>query len=256
VISVEQQSRSVNKPHSRAGGNLLARAMRELLRVPLVFCLAHTMISGAVAGQGDSAGEYELKAAMLYNLTLFVEWPPSAYPDQQAPILLCILGRDPFGSSLISIVPKQTVDGRLVLIRHPQNEKEIRGCHVLYISSSERKTTVQIFSTLKGSSVLTVGEMTQFAERGGMIQFALENQQVRFDINLDAASRAGLKISSRLLVLAHIVGHSPLGKQGEGQAASQFFGGPSCLRVNKAQVVGAEVMSELKLRPPRQLGRE
>jgi hypothetical protein len=163
------------------------------------------MIPRIAAGQADSAGEYELKAAMLYNLTRFVEWPPSAYPDPQAPIFLCILGKDPFGSSLTSLVLKQTVNGRLVLIRHPENDKAVRGCHVLYISSSERKTIVQIFSTLKGSSVLTVGEMSQFAAHGGMIQFSLEDQQVRFAINLDAASQAGLKISSRLLVLARII---------------------------------------------------
>ena len=207
MIRMQQQSRSVNEPRAWPGGKLLARPVGELLRVPLLFCLllAHSMAPKIAAGQGDSAGEYELKAAMLYNLTRFVEWPPSAYPDPQAPILLCILGRDPFGSSLTSIVSRQTVNGRPVLLRHPQNDKDVRGCHVLYISSSERKTTAQILSTLKGSGVLTVGEMTQFAARGGMIQFSLQDQQVRFDINLDAASRAGLKISSRLLLLARIV---------------------------------------------------
>lgn len=149
--------------------------------------------------------EYKLKAVMLYNLMYFVEWPPSAYPDPRAPILLCILGRDPFGSFLTSTVLKQTVNGRPVLILHPQNDKEVLGCQILYISSSERKTAAQIFSTLNGSSVLTVGEMTQFAAHGGIVQFSLEDKQVRFDINLDAASRAGLKISSKLLALAQIV---------------------------------------------------
>src|SRR5258708_22261319 len=196
------QNRSVNKPPSRLGGTLLARTIRGLLRVPLVLCVAHTMIARIAAGQEGAAGEYELKAAMLYNLTRFVEWPVSAYSDPQAPIQLCILGRDPFGSSLASIVLKQVANGRPVLIRHSENDKGIRACHLLYISSSERKATLQIFATLKGSSVLTVGEMPQFAAHGGMIQFSLEEQQVRFDINVEAASRAGLKISSRLLVLA------------------------------------------------------
>jgi hypothetical protein len=82
-----------------------------------------------------------------------------------------------------------------------QNVKEIRGCQVLYISSSEKKDIVQLLSTLKGASVLTVGEMAQFAARGGMIQFSLEEKQVRFDINLEEASQAGLKISSKLLTL-------------------------------------------------------
>ncbi len=205
MITMPQQRRSVNKPRSQPGRTLPARWTRRLLRLSLVLCLEHAMIPRIAGGQGSAAGEYELKAAMLYNLTRFVEWPPSAYSDPEAPMQLCILGRDPFGNSLASIVLKQAINGRPVLIRHAQNDKEIRACHLLYISSSERKATVQIFATLKGSSVLTVGEMTQFAAHGGMIQFSLEEQQVRFDINLDAASRAGLKISSRLLLLARIV---------------------------------------------------
>lgn len=196
---MQQQRRPVNKPR--------ARPVCGRLHAPLVFCLllALAMIPGIAAAQEESAGEYELKAAMLFNLTRFVEWPPSAFADPQASIVLCILGRDPFGSSLTSLVSKQTGNGRPVQIRHPQNDKDVRGCHVLYISSSERKTTAQIFLTLKGAGVLTVGEMTQFAARGGMIQFSLEEQHVRFDINLSAAERANLKISAKLLSLARIV---------------------------------------------------
>lgn len=205
MFTQRQPNRSLNKPHFLPGGSFLPRLLRELLRLSLVFCLALGVAPRIAAGQKDATGEYEVKAAMLYNLTRFVEWPPSAYPGPQAPIQLCILGRDPFGSTLASIVLKQTVNGRPVLIRHSQNDAEIRACHLLYISSSERKTTIQIFATLKGSNVLTVGEMTQFAAHGGMIQFSLEEQQVRFDINLDAVARAGLKISSRLLVLARII---------------------------------------------------
>ncbi len=149
--------------------------------------------------------EYRLKAAMFYNLTNFVEWPDSAYPDRQAPIVLCILGQDPFATSLASTIPKEIDNGRPLLLRRLQSDKEARGCHILYISSSERKTAEHIFSTLNGSSTLTVGEMTQFAVRGGIIQFSMEDQHVRFDINLEAASRAGLRISSKLLALAQIV---------------------------------------------------
>lgn len=153
----------------------------------------------------DSAGEYELKAAMLFNLTRFVEWPAAAYADAQAPTVLCILGRDPFGDSLTSIAASQGGGGRTVQIRRIFNGKEVRGCHVVYISSSERKNIAQILTTLKGTSVLTVGEMAQFAARGGMIQFSLEEKQVRFEVNLEAAADSNLKISSRLLVLARVV---------------------------------------------------
>src|SRR5579864_1476317 len=206
MVEKHPQSRPVKKPRNRPHGDLFHRLTCRAQRVSLAFSLA---VSGAipvpVAGQGDSADEYELKAAMLYNLTQFVEWPASAFPNPKAPILLCILGRDPFGVSLSSTVPKDTVNGRPVLILRTQREDEVRSCHVLYISTSERKSTAQIFSTLNGSSVLTVGEIPHFAARGGMVQFALEDQQIRFDINVDAASRAGLKISSKLLMLAQIV---------------------------------------------------
>src|SRR5439155_13070642 len=169
-------------------------------------------VAGALAvsaqpasAQTDQVGEYELKAAILYNLSRFVEWPASSYADSQTPTVLCILGQDPFGNSLKTLGQKKDASGRPVSIRQLKNENGIRDCHVLYISSSERKTIAQILTRLKWSSVLTVGEMSQFAVQGGVIQFTLEDKQVHFQINLDAASRMALKISSRLLVLARIV---------------------------------------------------
>jgi hypothetical protein len=203
---MDQRNSSVSKLRPR-GERLPTRSERGLFRISLLFWLAivQVLTPRVAVGQQDSAGEYELKAAMLYNLTRFVEWPPSAYTDAQAPTVLCLLGRDPFGDSLTKLAFHATASERPVQIRHIANDKEIRGCHVVYISSSERKSIAQIFPTLKGSNVLTVGEMAQFAARGGMIQFSLEEKQVRFEINLAAASEAELKISSRLLVLARIV---------------------------------------------------
>ena len=171
----------------------------------LVVAAALAVSAQPASAQSDQVGEYELKAAILYNLSRMVEWPPSAYADSQAPTVLCILGQDPFGNSLKTLGQKQDTNGRPVSIRQLKNENGIRDCHVLYISSSERKTVAQILTRLKGSSVLTVGEMSQFAVHGGVIQFTLEEKQVHFEINLDAASRMELKISSRLLVLARIV---------------------------------------------------
>lgn len=199
------QRRLRKKPPTTTRSRLLARLIHALPVLSFVFFLAHVLVPGIATAQEDSVDEYKLKAAMLYNLTHFVEWPVSAYPDRQAPISLCILGQDPFAISLASMIPKETDNGRPMIVRHLQSDKETRGCHILYISTSERKTTAHIFSALNGSCILTVGEMTQFAARGGIIQFSMEDQHVRFDINLEAASRAGLKISSKLLALAQIV---------------------------------------------------
>ena len=172
---------------------------------PFALFLCHFMVSATAEGQNDSVDEYKLKAAMLYNLTKYVEWPDSAYAGSHAPIFLCILGQDPFANSLTSIVSTETVNSRAILLRHLQRDTDTKGCHVLYIGSSERKSTPRILSALNGTGILTVGEMTQFAALGGMIQFSLQDQHVRFDINLNAASRAGLSISSKLLALAQIV---------------------------------------------------
>jgi uncharacterized protein DUF4154 len=184
-----------------------------------------TLSAPYAAGLSEQAGEYEVKAAILYNLSRFVEWPPSTYPDPQTPTALCILGRDPFEDFLTSLTKNQNASGRPVLIRHLKNERGIRDCQVLYISSSERKSVAQILSTLKGSTVLTVGEMSQFAAQGGIVQFKLEERQMHFDINLEAASRMGLKISSRLLVLARIV----KGRDPESGTGEQLIAQPSVL---------------------------
>lgn len=186
----------------------IAFALRDAC-IPILLAVSLISVQFAVptvaAAQEESAGEYEIKAAMLYNLMQFVEWPPSAYAAEDSPRVLCVLGWDPFGNSLASLVSDKVVDGRHVQIRHVTAGNQVRACHVLYISSSERKHLPEVFSQLSGASVLTVGEMSHFAERGGMVQFALEENHVRFEINLDAASRSDLRISARLLALARIV---------------------------------------------------
>jgi YfiR/HmsC-like len=206
MMILEQPDCSTRKRCARGQTQAWACWTRRIARVSLTLCLilAQTFRPSSAIAQG-SAEEYEVKAAILYNFTRFVEWPPSAYSDAQAPTVLCILGRDPFGASLTSFAATQVGSARPVQIRHVQNGATIRLCHVLYISSSDRKNLAQIFSNLNGASVLTVGEMSQFAVRGGMIQFELSEKQVHFNINLDTALRADLRISARLLVLAKVV---------------------------------------------------
>jgi YfiR/HmsC-like len=157
------------------------------------------------SAQEYRSGEYELKAAILFNLVKFVEWPAAAYPGAQAPTVLCTLGRDPFGSALDQFAGN-TVNGRPLMIRRLQRDDDASGCHLVYISSSERKLLRQLLKTLQGGPILTVGETEQFAIRGGMIQLSVENKQVHFTINLSAASREQLRIRSNLLALSRIVG--------------------------------------------------
>jgi hypothetical protein len=165
------------------------------------------LVSGAplVRAQRELPSEYEVKAAFLYNFAKFVEWPADTYPDPNAPIRLCVLGEDPFGRILDHAVLDKTVNGRRLMILRSRQVQELRDCHILFISASEKKRLPEIFAALQGSNVLSVGDTEQFAELGGAIQFTLQDNRVRLTINLDAAERARLKISSKLLSLARVV---------------------------------------------------
>jgi len=168
--------------------------------------------TGAGAGRVPQAGaqsepptEYQIKAAFLYNFAKFVEWPADAFADPHAPLVLGIVGEDPFGSVLDKLVLGKTVNGRGLVIKKLKQGADLRNCHILFLSSSETKRVPQILESLQGASVLTVGERERFAQSGGVINFILEENKVRFEINSDAAARARLNISSKLLALARIV---------------------------------------------------
>jgi hypothetical protein len=194
-----------NNPRRRAHAGRPARLRAGPLLVAIALVLAQLPASRAAIAQDDPVDEYQLKAALLYHLSQFVEWPDSGRADRHAPLLVCILGQDSFAHSLTTTMPKETDTGRPVIVRQLARDTPISGCHILYISSSERKSAERIFMSLDGSGILTVGEMAQFAARGGIVQFTLGDRRVRFDINVAAASRSGLKISSKLLALAQIV---------------------------------------------------
>lgn len=199
-----KQSRARENSAAREPRTRQRRWLREAGVIILLVLLCGLIPCEAVA-QTSSAGEYELKAAMLYRLTYFVEWPAAVVPESQAPTILCVLGQDPVGTALPSVISGQAGSARRTEVRHPRNASESHGCQVVYVAASEKKNMAQILAALKGSGVLTVGDMAQFAAKGGMIQFSLEDNRVRFDVNLDEATQAGLKISSRLLMLARIV---------------------------------------------------
>ncbi len=159
----------------------------------------------AVHSQSTAATEYDLKLAFLLNFAKFVEWPPDAFPNEKAPITLCVFGTDPFGRALDEIVHGKAASNREFAIRRTAKPEDLRGCQIIFISDAERGRLAEIFESLKHSSVLVVGESDGFAEHGGCIQFYLEDKKVRFSINVDAVQRARLTVSSKLLALARIV---------------------------------------------------
>ena len=146
--------------------------------------------------------EYQVKAAYLFNFLKFVDWPEDAFPDPLAPIVIAVVGDDPFGPSLPQVVIGKTVQGRDLVIRAYREGENLRSAHILFISASEKKRVPAILSSLRGSSVLTVADMDGFLECGGMIQFVSESNRVRFSINADAARRGRLQVSSKLLSLS------------------------------------------------------
>ena len=152
-----------------------------------------------------SVSEYQIKAAFLYNFVKFIEWPASAFKGTHSDLYLCVLGDDPFGTALDRTISGKIVNGRTLAVKRSGRLQDLKDCHLMFLSSSERDRLTKILDVLAGSSVLTVGDTDQFALLGGMINLYVEESKVRFEINPHAAERSGLKISSKLLKLAKIV---------------------------------------------------
>ena len=156
--------------------------------------------------QPRAAGEYEIKAAFLYNFARYVEWPPDRLPAAGDAFVVTVLGEDPFGDTLDAIVRDRTIHDRRLTVRRVARVEDVGDSQILFISRSEAEDLPRILQRLETAPILTVGETAQFAERGGMIRFRREGERIGFDINVASTERAGLRISSQLLKLARIVG--------------------------------------------------
>jgi len=154
--------------------------------------------------KSPSASEYQLKAVFLYNFAKFVQWPAKSFVDDHDPIIIGILGKDPFDATIDETIKSKTVKDRKLVIKRFEKIEDMEACHILFISSSEEERLAKNIEALKDSSILTVGEVKQFAKLGGIINFIVKENKIRFEINVDAAERAKLKISSKLLKLAKI----------------------------------------------------
>jgi hypothetical protein len=170
-----------------------------------VVCLC--LAGGGAAGDEKSAavGEYQVKAAFLYNFTQFTDWAASAFPATNSPIIIGITGEDPFGSTIDEAVRGEVVRGRTLIVKRLRADEDLRSCHVVFISRSEKEKVPRILDQLKGSPTLTVSDLSGFAQQGGMINLLLVNKAVKLEINQAVAEAAGLQISAKLLKLARIV---------------------------------------------------
>jgi hypothetical protein len=168
-----------------------------LLRIPVL------------RSQQPRVSEYEVKATYLYNFARFVEWPPTAAIAKTEAFPICVLGQDPFGPALDSVVSGETIDGKAVSAKRVTKQQDAVGCRVLYISLSEETRLKEILTALGKAGVLTVSDIPQFSQRGGMIQFVQDKNKIRFEVNLANAGAAGLTLSSELLKVAVTVRTNP-----------------------------------------------
>jgi len=165
------------------------------------------LVSGGLGWSAQAAPprEYQLKAVFLFNFAQFVEWSPQAFADAQTPLVIGVLGMDPFGAYLDETVSGETVNDRSLVVQRYGRVEDINTCHILFISRSEEDRLEQILASLRGRNILTVADTEGFALRGVMIRLITVENRIRLRINLEAAQAANLRISSKLLRPAEIV---------------------------------------------------
>lgn len=183
---------------------MLARTDRQRpgVRAAVPMCLV-MLIAQSVPAQHPQY-EFQIKATFLFNFAKYVEWPNQAFLGPDTPFTICLAG-DPFQGAVEQTVAGERLEGRPFTVKHIELGDSARECHMLYIATSEARRSAEIIDAVRNLPILTVGEPEDFINTGGMIRFTESGHRIKFQINPDAAERASLKVSSRLLRLADIV---------------------------------------------------
>lgn len=196
----------------KAGGTQeygrLARNRRVWLQCAIA-ALLYLLFAGSIALGQQRPSEYQVKAAYLYNFGRFVEWPAKGATPQSNSFTICVLGEDPFGQRLDATLAGERIGNQRIVARRISNPRMSADCQILFISSSEANRVNKIIEALDKNAVLTVSDIPSFSQRRGMIQFVLEENRIRFEVNLTATQRAGLTLSSELLKVATVVRKNP-----------------------------------------------
>jgi hypothetical protein len=171
----------------------------------LLVLLCSSECGVGLGAESVAPSEHQVKAAILFNLAKYVEWPAERLPAPESPILLGILGEDNFGDDFKRMVEGKTINGRKLVLKRMSPGEEMKSLHLLFIAAAERKRVPQVLDQLRECSVLTVGETDDFAQLGGMVQLAMKDSRIRPQVNLKAAERVSLKISSRLLSISDVL---------------------------------------------------
>jgi hypothetical protein len=186
------------------------RLARGVVATMAVACL----VSIGLPAQQLRPSADQVEAAYIYNFGKFVKWPAASVANRSNSFTICVLGQDPFGSVLQSTLAGQSLGGRLVSIQRIPTPQNAAACRILFLNAGEKNHLQKILAALGQVSVLTVSDMPDFSRRGGMIQFVLEGDRVRFEINRASAEDAGLVLTSDLLkVAAEVLGTGRTGDQ-------------------------------------------
>jgi hypothetical protein len=162
------------------------------------------MLPAAAQAQAAPDTEQQIKAGFIYNFALFAQWPEKAFKDSSAPLSLCIAGDTATVEAFAPLTAKKILD-RPVMVHAFGDNATRQTCHIIYIDSTNKAEAADMLRRASRYGVLTIGHLDGFCRLGGIINFYHENNKLRFEINTDAAGRAGIKFSSRLLNLAKIV---------------------------------------------------
>jgi hypothetical protein len=162
-----------------------------------------------LSAEAPAFDEYQVKAAFLYNFAKFVEWPQGTFANSTDPITICTVGQNPFGSALEDMVKGKKVGDRAFAVRRLPDTQQASQCQILFIGGAEWRRTGALLEAVKSPGILTVGETDDFTALGGIINFRLDGPRVRIRVDLQAAERGKLRISSKLLSLAEIAKKQP-----------------------------------------------
>jgi len=160
------------------------------------------MVASAQGATTGGPSQYEVTAAYLFNFSKFVEWPEGTFTGAADPIIICVLGENPFGTLLGDAVKGKQVNGREIVVRETSSISKIPGCHIVFLAPNEQERLDEALARLADRPILTVSNADSVAGRGAVIGLTLEERRVRFEVNLVAAGRARLKLSSQLLKVA------------------------------------------------------
>jgi hypothetical protein len=169
---------------------------------PTVFLVVLLLALNILPAKAQVSREYQIKAVFLYNFAQFTQWPDSAFSGEKSPLIIGIVGADPFGPALTETVHDESIQGHPVVIEHYAHAADIKTCHILFISQPEIRHCDEILKAVKGKPVLTVADADGAASAAVIIRFAVENNKVHFRVNSGAARAANIDLSSKLLRVA------------------------------------------------------